>query len=343
MRAFLGAAVILGVLSTATNVGFSQAKPSMPSLEGVWKTSSVVATGPTGNSIPDRPFNINIWTRKFYSRITADGPTRPVLPPPKDPAKLTNAEKLARYEHWNQIGQVTAGTYEIKGTQWFQYELVGKSQSADALTRHKTGNLTFATTPPIGQEIKLEGNTLVLIQTSNGTRRTYTRLDTPPRTGTTPHPIEGVWKATSTVRTGPDPASNPNRLPNIFIYKNGYYTFVAQDAGPTLAPRQTRTVLAPAKDPANLTEAEKLARYEHWAQVQGNAGRYEVKGTTLYQYALLGMNEGADMTARRTTGNMGTVAPNSELVFSNGNNTMVQVNKSADGKSETRRTYTRFE
>jgi hypothetical protein len=55
------------------------------------------------------------------------------------------------------------------------------------------------------------------------------------------------------------------------------------------------------------------------------------------------MNESADMTARRKTGNMGTVDPNSELVFSNGNNTMVQVNKSADGKSVTRRTYTRLE
>jgi hypothetical protein len=110
-----------------------------------------------------------------------------------------------------------------------------------------------------------------------------------------------------------------------------------------LGPRPVRTVLADPKDPANLTEAEKLARYEHWAQLQGNAGRYAVKGTTLYQYALLGMNESADMTARRKTGNMGTVDPNSELVFSNGNNTMVQVNKSADGKSETRRTYTRLE
>jgi serine/threonine protein kinase len=35
--------------------------------------------------------------------------------------------------------------------------------------------------------------------------------------------------------------------------------------------------------------------------------------------------------------------PNSELEFSNNNNTMVQVTKSADGKTMGRRTYTRLE
>ena len=164
------------------------------------------------------------------------------------------------------------------------------------------------------------------------------RMDTP-RVDTTP--IEGVWKGASVVRTGADPATNPTRQPSIFIYKNGYYTFVTQDGG--LPPRPPRPVLAPAKDPDNLTQAEKLARYEHWAQVGASAGRYQVKGTTLYQYPLMGINEGEDMAARIQTGNLGTVAPNSELAFSNGNNTMVHTSRSADGKSETRRTYTRLE
>jgi hypothetical protein len=57
----------------------------------------------------------------------------------------------------------------------------------------------------------------------------------------------------------------------------------------------------------------------------------------------MGINEDADMGVRIRTGNLGTVPPNSELVFSNGNNTMEQTAKSADGKSETRRTYTRLE
>ena len=344
MRATLVAAAVAGIVASAASVGFSQAKPSAaPSLEGVWRTTSVIATGPNaGNSIPDRPFNINIWTKKYYSRFLYDGPPRSVLPPAKDPNNLTTAEKLARYEHWRQFVAV-AGAYEAKGGKWFQYALVDKNQGAELIARNQSGNLTSATTPVVGQDITFEANTLVLIQTTADgktvTRRRYMRLDAP--RGTAPHPIDGVWKGASVVRTGANPATNPTRLPSIFIYKNGYYTFITQDGG--LPPRPARPVLAPARDPANLTEAEKLASYEHWAQVGTSAGRYEVKGTTLYQYALMGINEDADMGVRIKTGNLGTVPPNSELVFSNGNNTMVQTAKSADGKSETRRTYTRLE
>ncbi len=343
MRAFLVAVAVVGLVAAAASVGFSQAKPAAaPSIEGVWRTTSVIATGPNaGNSIPDRPFNINIWTKKYYSRFLYDGPPRSVLPPPKDPNNLTTAEKLARYEHWRQFVAV-AGAYEVKGGKWFQYALVDKNQGAELIARNQSGNLTSSVTPVIGQDITFEGNTLVLIQTTADgktvTRRRYMRLDAP-RAGTSP--IDGVWKGTSVVRTGANPATNPTRLPSIFIYKNGYYTFVTQDGG--LPPRPARPILTPAKDPANLTEAEKLASYEHWAQVGTSAGRYEVKGTTLYQYALMAINEGADMGVRIQTGNLGTVAPNSELTFSNNNNTMVQTAKSADGKSETRRTYTRLE
>lgn len=345
MRAFLVAAAVVGIVASAASVGFSQTKPSAaPSLEGVWRATSVIATGPNaGNSIPARPFNMNIWTKKYYSRFLYDGPPRLVLAPAKDPNNLTTAEKLARYEHWRQFVAV-AGAYEVKGGKFFQYPLVDKNQGAELIARNKSGNLTAATTPVLGQDITFQGNTLVLIQTAadgkTTTRRTYTRLDAP-RTGTTPHPIDGVWKGTSVVRTGANPATNPTRLPSIFIYKNGYYTFITQDGG--LPPRPARPVLATPRDPANLTEAEKLASYEHWAQVGTSAGRYEVKGTTLYQYALMGINEDADMGVRIRTGNLGTVAPNSELAFSNGNNTMVQTARSADGKSETRRTYTRLE
>ncbi|HVH28753.1 MAG TPA: hypothetical protein VM818_18445 [Vicinamibacterales bacterium] len=343
MRACLVAVAVVGLVAAAANVGFSQAKPAAPpSIEGVWRTTSVIATGPNaGNNIPDRPFNINIWTKKYYSRFLYDGPPRLVLAPPKDPNNLNTAEKLARYEHWRQFVAV-AGAYEVRGGKWFQYALVDKNQGAELIARNKTGNLTLATTPVLGQDITFEGNALVLIQTTADgktvTRRRYTRLDVP-RAGT--NPIDGVWKGTSVVRTGANPATNPVRLPSIFIYKNGYYTFITQDGG--LPPRPARPVLTPAKDPANLTEAEKLASYEHWAQVGTSAGRYEVKGTTLYQYAFMAINEGADMGVRIQTGNLGTVPPNSELTFSNNNNTMVQTAKSADGKSETRRTYTRLE
>ena len=55
------------------------------------------------------------------------------------------------------------------------------------------------------------------------------------------------------------------------------------------------------------------------------------------------MNQNADILARNKSGNLGTTDPNSVLEFSNDNNTMVQIAKSADGKSVTTRTYTRLE
>ena len=340
MRVVPGMAAVVGVVTAMAGIGFGQAgRPATPSLEGVWENTSVTATGPNGTSIPKRPPNINIWTKKYFSRVV-DGPARSVLAAPKDPAKLTDAEKLARYEHWTVVTGV-AGVYEQKGTRWFQYPSVGRDQTPDYIARQK--NPTAAATPVIGQDITFEGSTLVLTQPSadgkTTTRRTYRRLDPAPGTTAARHPIEGVWRGTSTASTGATPSSNPNRQPNIFIYSRGYYTIVRQDGGLPVPPR---LVLAAPKDAANLTNAEKLARYEHWQNVAMNAGRYEVKGTTLYQYDLVAMNQSAEIVARNKTGNLGTVNPNSELRFE-GNNTMIQISKSADGKTESRRTYTRLE
>ena len=44
---------------------------------------------------------------------------------------------------------------------------------------------------------------------------------------------------------------------------------------------QPRAAVAPAKDPQNLTDAEKIARYEQWRPFTANAGTYEIKGSTL--------------------------------------------------------------
>ncbi len=345
MRTFLIAAAAVGIVASATSVGFSQAKPSAtPSIEGVWMGTSTIVTGANAaNSVPKRQPNIFIYTKGYYTMITMGGTApRPVLAPPKDPAKLTDAEKLARYEHWLPLG-ATSGRYEVKGTTLYQYPLVAKNQSAEIVSRNQTGSMGTVTP---NSEITFQGNnTMVQIPPSADgktmTRRTYTRLDQPRAAGTKPHPIEGVWKGTSVVVTGAN-ASSPNTpQPNIYIYTSGYYSIMTQDGGAVPAP--ARPVLAPPKDPNKLTDAEKLARYEHWAPGVAQAGRYEVKGTSLYQYALVAKGQSADIITRNQTGNLGTVAPNSELVFSNGNNTMVRIVKSADGKTETRRTYTRLE
>jgi hypothetical protein len=332
--------MVVGVVASSS-ITLGQSGPSAPVLEGVWENISVTSKGGPNPDIAKRPPNINIWTKKYFSRVV-DAAGREVLAPPKDPAALTEAEKLARYDHWTGVVGV-AGAYQQKGTTWMQYASVGNSQTADTIARQTNPTAAPAVAAP-GQAITFEGSTLVLTQTSADgktvTRRTYRRLDRPRPAGATPHPIEGVWKGTSTVATGAAPASNPNRQPNVFIYMNGYYTIVRQDGG---VPLPSRPVLPAPKDPNRLTSAEKLARYDHWVPVAINAGRYEVKGSALYQYDLIAKNQTADILSRQKSGNLGTVDPNSDLEFSNNNNTMVQISRSADGKTISRRTYVRLE
>ena len=146
---------------------------------------------------------------------------------------------------------------------------------------------------------------------------------------------------TSYVATGANAVANPQRQPNIVIYTKGYYGSVRQDSD-TTPPLPSRPVLVAPKDPNKLTDAEKLARYEHWVPIGSDSGRYEVKGTTFYQYPLISKNQSAAIILRNQTGNMGTIAPNSEIKFE-GNDTIVQIAKSADRKTETRRTYRRLE
>jgi hypothetical protein len=342
MRPFLNRAAAIGIVTLAATEVLPQVnRTANPSIEGVWLGTSTIVTGPGGQSIPKRQPNIFIYTRKYYSQLAVAGDApRPVLPPAKDPNALTNAEKLARYEHWLPLGPVSAGTYEVKGGKLFQYGVIGRDQSAEAVAR----NAGKPAPAPVGQDVKVEGNTLIVTGTSADgktiTRRTYTRLEAAAGGGPK-SPIEGVWRGTSTVVTGANASANRNRQPNIFIYTKGYYSMLTQDGG---APARPRTVLDPPKDPARLTDAEKLARYEHWAPVGATSGRYEVKGTTYYQYPLVAKNQAADVITRNQTGKLGTVAANSELVFPDGK-TMIQVAKSAPGQpvSESRRTYTRLE
>ena len=94
-------------------------------------------------------------------------------------------------------------------------------------------------------------------------------------------------------------------------------------------PVPVRQPVAPPKDPNKLTDAEKLALYELWAPLGAQAGTYEVTGSTVVDRSILEKN----------------VPPGSRtytLEFKS-KNTMVQSAKSADGKSEVRRTYTRLE
>jgi hypothetical protein len=341
MRTFLVGAVVVGIVASAGAASRQGNASAVPSFEGVWKVTSVLTIGPNAaNSIPDREPNINIWTKKYYARVTADGPARHFLSPPKNAAQLTGAEKLARYEHFRQF-DASGGAYQIQGTKYFQQPVVSKDQSDDIIARTAGRPTPDA---PIGQDIKFEGDRLILTQPTADrqsiNRRTYMRLDRPAAAGTKPQAIEGAWKLTSTVITGANASANRKQEPNVYLFKNGYYGFVSQDGGQEAPPRRT---LQPPKDAAKLTDAEKIARYEHWAPGAAQGGQYEMKGTTLSRYPIIAKNQSAEIIERYKTGKLGIALATLEVAFSNGNNTMVHTQKSADGKSLTTRTYTRLE
>jgi hypothetical protein len=102
--------------------------------------------------------------------------------------------------------------------------------------------------------------------------------------------IEGVWKLTSIVRTGAQPISLTSPRPGYTIYSHGYYATVTDNS------TAARTASPPAKDPANPTDAEKLARFAEWAPFQAQAGTYEVKGSTLTRKPDVAKNVGAMAT-----------------------------------------------
>ena len=142
-----------------------------------------------------------------------------------------------------------------------------------------------------------------------------------------PGKIEGVWKVTEVVVTGANASTNSSPLPSQYIFTKGHYSLI------TVNGTQPRTALEPAKDPANLTDAEKLARYAHWNAFSANSGTYTVSGTTITSRPLVAKNETV-MTG-----------PPAVREFKIEGNTLWLIAKSAAGApvSETRTKLTRVE
>lgn len=146
-------ALLMTLLALATPA-FAQG-PTAASLEGVWRIAETTTTGANAatNSTPQP--SLIIFARGHYSYLSVNGTkARPQAPPAKDAAKLTDAEKVARYEEWNNF-TANAGTYEVKGTTLTRHPMVAKSVS-----------VMTATDRAIAQEFKLEGDTLWLISKS---------------------------------------------------------------------------------------------------------------------------------------------------------------------------------
>lgn len=102
----------------------------------------------------------------------------------------------------------------------------------------------------------------------------------------TASPIEGVWRITEVVTTGANAATNAKPQSSLIIFARGHYSWIAVN-GTT-----PRTASPAAKDPAKLTDGEKVARYEEWSPFTANSGTYEVKGSTLTRRITVAKNVG---------------------------------------------------
>jgi hypothetical protein len=141
-------------------------------LIGVWSITSVVTTGADAVNIAKAQPSMVIFTRGgHYSYVAVQSPApRPAFAPAKNPDKLTDAEKIARFEQWSPFA-ANGGTYQVSGT---------------TLTRRPTvaKNVTVMTTdPPNVSQFKVDGKTLTLVnksaagQPASETRTTLTRVE----------------------------------------------------------------------------------------------------------------------------------------------------------------------
>ena len=93
--------------------------------------------------------------------------------------------------------------------------------------------------------------------------------------------LEGVWKVTKVVWTGADARVDTHPQPGLQIIYRGYYSIVRDNSSEPRKPSPA------AKDPANLTDAEKATRYDEWAPFSASAGAYELKGDTLITHNIV--------------------------------------------------------
>jgi hypothetical protein len=100
-------------------------------------------------------------------------------------------------------------------------------------------------------------------------------------------PIEGVWRITERITPPGNPqaqgvtVTQTNPQPGLIIFTRGYYSEMYVTGG------QPRPAVAPASDALNLTDAEKIARYDQWRPFTANAGTYEINGSMLIKHPIV--------------------------------------------------------
>lgn len=141
-------------------------------------------------------------------------------------------------------------------------------------------------------------------------------------------PFDGVWKIAESVTTGANAGTVTSPQSSLLIFARGHYSWVSV-SGTT-----PRTQSPAPKDRANLTDAEKAARYAEWNVFTANSGTFETKGNVLSRRLLVAKNVGA-MNAKNPTVHE----------FKIEGSTLWLVQKSAAGQpaSETRTKLTRVQ
>ena len=105
-------------------------------------------------------------------------------------------------------------------------------------------------------------------------------------------PIEGVWKIAEEVTPKGDSIINADPQPSLLIFSKGYYSMVIVKL------ERPRAAVEPAKDPKNLTDSEKIARYEQWRPFAAIAGIYDIKGSILSIHTIVAKT--VDLMNRQT-------------------------------------------
>jgi hypothetical protein len=96
VRVLCFVAIVQFVTAAAPNVSYAD-----DSLVGAWKVAEIVTTGANASSNANPQPGLSFLTKSHYSltRITSDK-ERPKFAAAKNPAALTDVEKIARYEQW---------------------------------------------------------------------------------------------------------------------------------------------------------------------------------------------------------------------------------------------------
>jgi hypothetical protein len=131
---------LLAALALAIPGDAASAPPKLTAkaLEGVWKVTKVVRTGFNAGTDDHPQPSLQIFSRGYYSLVRDNSAEpRKAAPDPKDFARLTDAEKLAKYEEWAPFA-ASAGPYEIRGNTIVTHNLIAKQVKGVGLTEEAT-------------------------------------------------------------------------------------------------------------------------------------------------------------------------------------------------------------